>query len=108
MPLHVVLKELCFKGFLIKKITSKIIESIFGRNTPHEMKADTPYSEIIKYNEVYPSEMCIPREMCNRLNNHLKRKPTKDEAILTPETLVDMKPFALQIGCLLSFNRFLA
>ena len=93
MPLHVVLDRLCHSAFEIKKVEPAIVESIFG----DIMKANTPYSEIIKFNEDHTQDIFNSQQMCDRLNAYLKQ-PAKRGAILTPDSRVDIKPFALQIG----------
>ena len=97
-------------------IRKELIESVFGGL----MNENTPYEQILTYHPVnyhtsdsevkvlkwtFNSDMKVSSEqqMCDELNEH--RKHSQQMKRLTLETTMDLKPFALEIGCFL-FYRF--
>ena len=108
VPLHSFLYQLYGRGFHLTKIKKDLLDSVFGGI----MKENTPYDEIIKCHPFNSKlEASIGQQICDRLNEHLKdpqlhlhlpildRRLTLTQQLLTPNTLMDLKPFALLIGC---------
>ena len=77
-----------------KLITKDLIQSVFGGI----MNENTPYEKILTYHDS-EEEVSSEQQMCDKLNEH--RKHSQQMKRLTLETTMDLKPFALEIGCFL-------
>ena len=80
------------------------------------MKENTPYEKILAYHPFNSESEAVgscEQQICDKLNEHLNdaqlhldlpfmnERITLSRQLLTLETPVDMKPFALEIGCCL-------
>ena len=111
VPLRALLHRFNEYGHEQRQIRNELIKSVFGDT----LKAGTPYEKILTHHP-FDSAVKISREqqMCDKLNEHLKYSkhlPIVGKRValgqLTLETSVDLKPFALLIGCCLLFIRFI-
>ena len=101
VPLRALLYRFNEYGHEQKLIRKELIQSVFGGI----MKEKTPYEKILVYHPVNyhtsNSEVKVSSEqkMCDKLNKHLKGSQHMKR--LTLESPMNLKPFALLIGCCL-------
>ena len=109
VPLRSLLYEFNQYGHEQESIRKELIESVFGRI----MNKNTPYEKILThhpFDSEFEVEISSEQKMCDKLNKHLKDSQqhlhsSYHAQLLTLESPVDLKPFALEIGCFL-FYRF--
>ena len=112
VPLRSLLHQFNLYEHEYKLIRKELFESVFGGI----MKENTPYKKILAYHPFTSKSEAVgstEQQICNKLNEHLKdsqlhlhlpfmnERITLARQLLTLETPVDMKPFALEIGCCL-------
>ena len=90
VPLRALLYRFNEYGHEQKLIRKELIQSVFGGI----MKENTPYEKILVPSEV---KVISEQKMCDKLNKHLKGSQHMKR--LTLESPMDLKPFALEIGC---------
>ena len=97
VPLRALLHRFNQYGHEQELIRKDLIQSVFGGI----MNENTPYEQILVYHLVdyHTSKLKVSSEqqMCDKLNEH--RKHSQHMKRLTLESPVDLKPFALEIGC---------
>ena len=85
-------------------IRKELIQSVFGGI----MNENTPYEKILTYHNS-EEKVSSEQQMCDKLNKHLKDSQqhlhstitSSHPQLLTLESPMDLKPFALEIGCFL-------
>ena len=111
VPLQAVLHSAYNYGHEYEQIINELFDCIFGAM----MEENTPYEEILDL-DYHPfnrdKNVTDEQQICDKLNEFLKDSqqylhlPIENEKIplrqelLTPKTIVDLKPFALLIGWL--------
>ena len=112
VPLRSLLHQFNLYEHEYKLIRKELFESVFGGI----MKENTPYKKILAYHpSTSEEEISTEQQICDKLNEHLKdsnsqlhlhlpvtnERITLSRQLLTLGTPVDLKPFALLIGCCL-------
>ena len=107
VPLRSLLYEFNQYGHEQEMIRKELIQSVFGGI----MNENTPYEKILTHHpfDEFEVEVSSEQKMCDKLNKHLKDSQqhlhssiTSPHAqLLTLESPMDLKPFALEIGCFL-------
>ena len=112
VPLRALLHLFDQYGHEQKMIRKELIESVFGGI----MNENTPYEKVLThhpFDSEFEVKISSEQKMCDELNEHLKdsqlhldlpfmnKKITLARQLLTLESPMDLKPFALKIGCFL-------
>lgn len=96
VPLRALLHRFNQYGHEQEFIRKELIESVFGGI----MNENTPYEKVLTYHyHNFEEEVSSEQQICDELNEH--RKHSQNMKRLTLETSVDLKHFALEIGCFL-------